>query len=85
MRRNYTNLLRPIRYCGLECALCKVQLETTDLAVECPDCAAIFCEECVLDGFYTTHNCEEYVHEEYDAITWREDDVILFQEGFWCD
>ena len=85
MKRNYAKFLRPVRFCGLSCALCREPLETTCLALECPDCGAIFCEECATDGFFETHECEDYTDEEYDPITWREDDVALFVEGYWCD
>lgn len=85
MGKNYKKLLRPVRFYGLSCDLCKESLESTDLAIECPDCAAIFCSDCAKDGFFSTHQCEEYKDEEYDPITWRDDDVALFEEGFWCD
>ena len=86
MRRDYSKLLQPIRFCEPNCDLCKESLESSDVVLECPDCGAIFCKECVEDRFFDTHQCEDYADdEEYDPITWREDDVALFTEGYWCD
>jgi hypothetical protein len=65
--------------------MCDNQLQPTDLIIECPDCGAIFCQECVDDGFFSTHECEEYQNDEFDPMTWRDDDVALFEDGFWCD
>ena len=70
----------------MNCDGCGKSLEATELIVECANCDSIFCEECVDDGIYSTHQCEDYrKDEQWDPITWKDDDVALFEEGYWCD
>lgn len=52
--------LEPITHGGCGCAHCGSPLKPGDLYLDCPDCAAIFCESCVRDGTFEGHNCEDY-------------------------
>ena len=46
------------------CANCGKPINRGDLMLDCPDCAAIFCETCVRDGSFESHQCEDYDWED---------------------
>ena len=60
MPYDYAKDLTPISHGGCSCAHCGTALKPGDLHLDCPDCAAIFCENCVRDGIFANHNCEDY-------------------------
>lgn len=61
---NYTKSLRPAHTRGFGCFCCGRSIDYNDLFLDCPDCAAIFCEQCVRDGSFEAHSCED--DEEYE-------------------
>lgn len=63
MPYDYTKDLYPASHEGFACAHCGHPIKKGELHLDCPDCAAIFCETCVKDGTFANHNCEDY---EYD-------------------
>ena len=47
----------PYGYCA--CAGCGKPLERNkSLVVICPDCGAMFCEDCATNGTFDDHDCE---------------------------
>lgn len=52
--------LVPIRMSGFACAFCGQTLNIGDLHVVCPDCGALFCEDCVKDKTFADHYCGNY-------------------------
>ena len=60
MNHDYTVDLYPIMHHGFECANCGKPLKPGDPHLDCPDCAAIFCEDCVRDGTFENHRCDDY-------------------------
>ena len=60
MKYDFAKDLSPIGHGGFGCAHCGTSLKATDLALDCPDCAAIFCETCVRNGTFENHRCEDY-------------------------
>lgn len=55
---DYTQYLEPIFSSGYSCNGCGASLVKGDLSCVCPDCGAIYCAECVKDGTFETHSCE---------------------------
>ena len=49
-----------MKFGGFDCA-CSVCGEVVPLmpTITCPDCGAIFCEDCAPDGEIPEHDCEE--------------------------
>jgi hypothetical protein len=41
------------------CSCCGKPLQEDDLVVDCADCGAIFCEECVRNGKVKSHECDD--------------------------
>ena len=64
MAINYTNHLTRIGSRMYSCSCCGRALNEDDLVVDCADCGAIFCEECVRDGEINSHECEVDDFEE---------------------
>lgn len=64
---DYTKELRPVPCGGYGCAHCGRSLKRGDLHLDCPDCAAIFCEACVKDGTFGSHDCEDYAWDDEEA------------------
>ena len=58
MPYDHTKNLKPIGTNGFSCDHCGKPLRVDDLALCCPDCGAVFCEDCVKDGAFETHSCE---------------------------
>ena len=58
MAIDYTKYLRPIRSRFYSCVCCGKNLKEDDLAVDCADCGAIYCEECVRNGEMNNHECD---------------------------
>lgn len=56
---NYEKYLRPIGTELFSCDHCGKPLHREDLFVDCADCGAIFCENCVKSGALNEHICEE--------------------------
>lgn len=54
---------------GLGCAYCGSPIKKGDKYLDCPDCAAIFCEKCCENGNLDNHSCEEL--EEEFADDWE--------------
>lgn len=59
MAIDYTKYLKPIKSKMFSCYCCGKSLKENDLVVDCADCGAIFCEECVRNGEMNNHKCEE--------------------------
>lgn len=57
---NYVADLIAAEHNGYGCAHCGHPIKRGDLMLDCPDCAAIFCETCVRDGTFENHQCEDY-------------------------
>lgn len=55
----YTRFLRPIGSTLFSCYNCGKHLSREDLAVDCADCGAVFCEDCVKSGALDEHICED--------------------------
>lgn len=55
----YTRFLRPIGSTLFSCCNSGKHLRREDLAVDCADCGAVFCEDCVKNGALDEHICEE--------------------------
>ena len=55
----YLKCARPIGSRGCACCGCHKALAPEDKVVDCPDCAGIFCEDCIKDGTFDEHECEE--------------------------
>ena len=55
----YTRFLRPIGSTLFSCCNCGKHLRREDLAVDCADCGAVFCEDCVKSGALDEHICED--------------------------
>lgn len=52
---------------GFGCVCCGRGLEPDDLVAVCPDCGAVFCQECAEAGAFESHACEDYeFYEEED-------------------
>ena len=64
MPNKYTKYLAPIGCSCYSCAACGKSLKPETLALDCPDCAAIFCEDCVEDGAFEDHKCEDYEEDD---------------------
>ena len=64
MAYNYIKDLEPMSTNGFGCVHCGKPIRKGDLALCCPDCAAIFCEDCVRDGTFENHSCEDYDFED---------------------
>lgn len=59
MAIDYTKYLTRIS-CGFySCSCCGKSLKENDLVVDCSDCGAIFCEECVRNGEVEKHQCDD--------------------------
>lgn len=43
------------------CACCGNSIPVGGEFLVCPDCGAIFCKECVEDGRFENHDCEDVV------------------------
>lgn len=59
MAIDYTKFLRPIGSKFYSCSCCGKGLKEDDLVVDCADCGAIYCEECVRNGEMSVHLCDE--------------------------
>lgn len=65
---DYSKRLHKIGCNGFSCVCCGKALKPSDLVLACTDCAAIFCEDCVNDGSFENHNCDDYEYEdEYEV------------------
>lgn len=53
------DLLRPIGSNFYSCANCGKSLTVECKVLDCADCGAIFCEQCVRDGSFESHQCSE--------------------------
>lgn len=62
---DYTKYLKPIGVSGFVCVDCGKSLSTCDRYCECPDCGAIFCEDCVINYVLNNHICEYDDMEPY--------------------
>ena len=62
---DYTKYLKPIGVSGFVCVDCGKSLSTCDRYCECPDCGAIFCEDCVINYVLNNHICEYDNMEPY--------------------
>lgn len=51
---------------GMGCAHCGTTIKPGDKYADCADCGAIFCENCVRDGTYEHHDCEDYDWDDED-------------------
>ena len=60
----YLRCAKPIGSKFYSCCGCGKNLKPEDKAVDCTDCAGIFCEDCILDGTFDDHECEEDGDEE---------------------
>lgn len=58
MAIDYTKYLAPIGNRFYSCSCCGKHLKENDLGLDCADCGAIFCEECVRNGEVEGHECE---------------------------
>lgn len=64
----YLNRMRPALYYNFACVCCGKTIQRGELMIECPDCGAIFCKECVEDEKYENHVCQDYNSDcEYTA------------------
>lgn len=53
---DWIRCLTPISSSGFSCS--GTPLEKGRLFCECSDCGAIYCEECVKNGMFEAHTCE---------------------------
>lgn len=60
MKYEYIADLSPASHGGMGCAHCGSAIKRGELHLDCPDCAAIFCETCVRDGTFENHQCDDY-------------------------
>lgn len=60
----YQQYLQAGLYAGCSCAACFKPITAQDLALDCPDCAAVFCADCVENGTFEGHFCEDFEFEE---------------------
>lgn len=63
---DYKKDLYPASDSAYGCAHCGHPINRGELMLDCPDCAAVFCEECVTSGVFENHNCEDYNWEDDD-------------------
>ena len=66
MAVDYTKYLKPIKSRMFNCSFCGKSLKETDLVIDCADCGAIFCEDCVRNGEIEAHECEEDFEDDED-------------------
>lgn len=68
---NYEQFLKPINSRMFSCNGCFAQLIPTDLAIDCADCGAVYCEKCVRNGTMDDHICEddEFEFENEEELT----------------
>jgi hypothetical protein len=57
-------MMRTMDVVGMGCSCCGCAIPVGALFLDCADCGAIFCEDCVNDGSFDNHCCED--DEEYD-------------------
>ena len=55
---DYTKCLMPIPSSGFSCNGCGAPLEKGSLFCDCTECGAIYCAECVKNGIFEAHTCE---------------------------
>ncbi len=60
MKYDHIKDLSPAHHGGMGCAHCGRSIRQGGLHLDCPDCAAIFCETCVRDGTFENHQCDDY-------------------------
>lgn len=60
MKYEYIKDLAPASHGGMGCVHCGSAIKRGELHLDCPDCAAIFCETCVRDGIFENHQCDDY-------------------------
>lgn len=56
---DYTQFLKKGIFTGMSCCNCGETIGPMDAAMDCPDCGGVFCENCVNDGSFENHNCED--------------------------
>lgn len=56
---DYTQYLSPIPNSGFSCDGCGAPLDKGSLFCDCADCGAIYCAECVKNGTFEAHTCED--------------------------
>ena len=56
---DYTQYLTPIPSSGFRCNGCCTPLDKGSLFCDCADCGAIYCAECVENGTFEAHTCED--------------------------
>ena len=56
---DYTQHLTPIPNSGFSCDGCGASLNKGSLFCGCADCGAIYCAECVENGTFEAHTCED--------------------------
>lgn len=44
---------------GMACGGCGKPLDAHDHVVACADCGMVFCQECVENGTFTAHECDD--------------------------
>lgn len=59
MAIDYTKYLRHMGNRFYSCSCCGKHLTEKDLGLDCADCGAIFCEECVRNGEVENHVCDD--------------------------
>ena len=56
--------MKSAKYYNFGCVGCGKIIQRGELMIECPDCGAIFCKQCVEDESYENHVCEDYDFED---------------------
>lgn len=55
----YVKYLKPIGNNFYACNGCGKDLREGDLVCDCAECGAMYCEECVRDGTFENHDCQD--------------------------